>query len=78
MAKISKDLLSRASDQPNEKFMVMIVLTDEKAAGELPIKNYKSYMGNILSATVTGAQITELNKLDSVESVEIDGEVRAL
>ncbi len=56
----------------------MIVLTDEKAAGELPIKNYKSYMGNILSATVTGAQITELNKLESVESVEIDGEVGAL
>ncbi len=78
MAKISKDLLNRAENKPDEQFQVMIVLSDEKAAGQLPIKNYKTYMGNIVSARITGAEITELNKLKSVESIEIDGEVRAL
>ena len=77
MEKISKELLNEAAREPEKSFNVLIVLAGEKDADNLPIKEFKTYMGNIVAATVTGSEITSLSKMESVQSIEMDGEVTA-
>ncbi len=77
MEKISTELLAEAAREPAKSFNILIVLEDEKDADNLPIKEFKTYMGNIVAAMVSGSEITSLSKMESIKSIEMDGEVTA-
>lgn len=77
MEKISKKLYNEASDKPEELFEILIVLNHKDDVKEIPLAMFKTYMGTILSATVTGSEIIMLSKMKCVTSIEVDGEVTA-
>ncbi|TVQ01042.1 MAG: hypothetical protein EA359_14710 [Balneolaceae bacterium] len=77
MEKISIELRNEALRNPEKTFNVLIVLKDGNSVESLPIKDFKTYMGTILFAELTGSEITSLNKMENVTSIEIDGEVTA-
>jgi len=77
MEKISIELRNEALRNPEKLFNVLIVLKDGHSVESLPIKDFKTYLGNIVAAKITGSEIVSLNKLENVTSIEIDGEVTA-
>ncbi|NBB76630.1 MAG: hypothetical protein GVY02_04550 [Bacteroidetes bacterium] len=78
MEKITGDLKKACSREPKKQFDVVIVLKEESDPKQLPIKSYNRLMDNILSASMKGSEILELEKHDSIQSVEPDGEVGIL
>ncbi|GEM_PF-6042114 len=76
--KISKDLLESARKKPKATFKIIVFVNKDEDVSKLPLKDFKTYMGNLLSANASGEEITKLACIDSVKSIEIDEEVSTL
>lgn len=75
MGNIQTDLENAIRQHPEKSYRVLIVLKDGSDVSELKLENAKKLMDNILSAELKGSKILSLAEQNSIESIELDGEM---
>ena len=75
MKKIDKTLENVIRQHPEKSYRVLIVTRDGTDLNQFNIDNAKQLMDNIISAELKGATILSIAEHNTVESIELDGEV---
>ncbi|MDZ7718154.1 MAG: hypothetical protein U5K72_04970 [Balneolaceae bacterium] len=76
MKNIQTDLENAIRKYPEKSYRVLIVTKEGTNADDLKLEQANKLMDNILSAELKGSKILSLAEHKSVQSIELDEEVR--
>ncbi|TVR18701.1 MAG: D-aminoacylase [Balneolaceae bacterium] len=75
MEKVTEELQQKIKQNPGKEFRLLLVVKEGTDPATLPVNVKEVYMSNIFLLYANGRQIIKLAALDSVKSIEEDGEV---